>query len=137
MIYIYLLYGLVFIALGLMMAMTARAPMPVLPRSSLWLLAAFGFLHGAHEWIHMGILILERTVGDGGILLLQSANLVPLSISFALIMQSGIETLITLQQWPRWSRIVPALLLVFWAVLAISVRQGFGVDGTIVADLAW
>ncbi|MBI2883084.1 MAG: hypothetical protein HY675_27970 [Chloroflexi bacterium] len=124
MIYIYLPYGLAFVALGLVMTMAARAPVPVLPRGSLWLLAAFGFLHGAHEWMEMAVSIQAPVAGQGGTLPLQLVNLLPLSVSFALAGQSGIETLIAVKGWPRWSRGVPALTLALWAILAIAIGQG-------------
>ncbi|MFO7624053.1 MAG: sensor histidine kinase [Anaerolineales bacterium] len=50
---IYLIYGLAFFTMGLaLMLESGRSPLLV-ERRTLWLLALFGLLHGAHEWIEI------------------------------------------------------------------------------------
>ncbi|MCL5957788.1 MAG: ATP-binding protein [Chloroflexi bacterium] len=126
-IYVYLPYSVAFLALGLVMVMAARAPVPVLPRASLWLLAAFGFFHGLHEWIEMAELIQSRSVGGGSLAFLDPADLFLIAFSYAFVMQAGIEILIPLRQWPKWSRCVPIAVLLIWAgvFVALAVSLGF------------
>ena len=125
-VYVFLPYSLAFLALGFVMTMTARAPVPVLPRASLWLLAAFGFLHGLHEWVEMAIQIQVRTTGDGSIILLSFTDLLLLAFSFTSAMQSGIEVLVQLKWWPKWSRGIPVTALLILAFVVVVAAQPLG-----------
>jgi signal transduction histidine kinase len=50
---IYFIYGLAFFTLGLALLLESdRSPLLV-ERRTMWLLASFGILHGAHEWIEI------------------------------------------------------------------------------------
>jgi signal transduction histidine kinase len=60
---IYFIYGLAFFTMGLaLMLESGRSPLLV-ERRTLWLLASFGLLHGAHEWIEI-ILLLVGWLGS-------------------------------------------------------------------------
>ncbi len=128
MIYVYLFYGLAFIALSLVMALQARSHVQVLLIDSLWILAVFGFLHGAHEWVAMAVMLQGNTMGNVALALVQSGNLVLNAISFAFLMQFGIELAVQLKQWPAWPRWIPASLGL--VIIAIAVALPLGVLGT-------
>ena len=128
MIYVYLFYGLAFIALGLVMALQARSHVQVLLIDSLWILAVFGFLHGAHEWVAMAVMLQGNTLGDITLASVQSGNLLLNGISFAFLMQFGIELAVRPKRWPVWSRWIPASLVL--AVVLIAVTLPLGAVGT-------
>ncbi|MCL5946612.1 MAG: ATP-binding protein, partial [Chloroflexi bacterium] len=125
-IYVFLPYSLAFLALGLVMAMTARSPVPVLPRAALWLLAGFGFTHGLHEWVELATIIQQRTVGDGTIAPLQLSDDLLTAISYVLVMQAGLEVLIRLKRWPEWSRVIPGGLFLAWAISLVVLLEQTG-----------
>src|SRR3970040_1028758 len=57
---LFLVYGLAFLATGLILGLQARLPFGVLPRRPLALLAAFAVVHGVAEWTAMGLLIADQ-----------------------------------------------------------------------------
>ena len=52
MIAVFLFYGFAFLLMGLILGLQVRSPWTSL--HALWLLAAFGLLHGAAEWAELG-----------------------------------------------------------------------------------
>jgi signal transduction histidine kinase len=119
-IYVYLPYGLAFIALGLVLSLQARMPVLVLPRALLWLLAAFGLTHGAHEWLMMAAAVEAIKRNAGGIPALRVGALYLAALSFLLLAQFGIEWCIRNARWPKWARGIPAALLVAWNAFAFG-----------------
>lgn len=120
MIYVYLPYGLAFIALGLVLSLQARMPVLVLPRALLWLLAAFGLTHGTHEWLTMAALVEAIKRSAGVIPALRVGALYLGALSFLLLAQFGIEWRTRNARWPKWARGVPAALLVAWSAFAFG-----------------
>jgi signal transduction histidine kinase len=117
-IYVYLLYGLAFIALGLILSLQARMPVLVLPHSLLWVLAAFGLLHGAAEWLTMATMIEVATHGGATLPWLEGATLCLAAFSFAVLGQFGVEWRIRNARWPKPARAVPGALFILWVVFA-------------------
>ena len=107
MILVYFLYGLGFFITGTAVLLEAsrRSELPM--AQGLPLLAAFGIIHGCHEWIEMFQLIAEGS----SMLFSQAARLPILTISFILLLEFGIRMLM-LDAGRRWR-------LVRWVVLAV------------------
>ncbi|MCB0073064.1 MAG: GAF domain-containing sensor histidine kinase [Caldilineaceae bacterium] len=61
-IYIYFFYGLAFFSLGLALQVTARRQSAFRFAVAIMPLALFGYLHGAHEWLEM-FMVMERRAG--------------------------------------------------------------------------
>ncbi|HEX2141955.1 MAG TPA: histidine kinase dimerization/phosphoacceptor domain-containing protein, partial [Candidatus Limnocylindria bacterium] len=121
-------YGQVFFVMGLAIALqTLRRSALSLARPLPWL-AGFGIVHGFHEWgylfipIQSGYLPLAATEG---LLVLQ---LVIKGISFALLLQFGVELLAAVSRLPILPRLrlLPAAALLGWvgATLAVSAAVG-------------
>ena len=110
MIYLYLFYGLAFIATGLILGLQGRLPFGVLPRRAVILLAIFALIHGAAEWMTMGLLIEGR--GAPGRLSSVLRTLVPLLsvLSFAVLLQFALELWVVLAGKTRWLRLAPPAL---------------------------
>jgi signal transduction histidine kinase len=111
--YLLLLYGAAFVLLGGVLVLQARSPVRVLPGLSLWSLSAFGYLHGAREWTLLALL------HEGPARALVLAHDILLPISFAALLQFGVEVEVAHQRWPRWSRSVPLLLLVLQGLVLL------------------
>jgi signal transduction histidine kinase len=56
---VFFVYGLAFFCMGLVLMLEARRYPRLAEARVLWPLAIFGFVHGAHEWLEMAILIAQ------------------------------------------------------------------------------
>ena len=130
-------YGQVFFVLGLAIALQSlKRSTLALARPLPWL-AAFGIVHGFHEWgylfipIQSGYLPLPATEA---LLILQ---LVIKGASFALLLQFGVELLAALTRMPILARLrlLPAAAFLAWigATLAVSA----GLTGYVPDARAW
>ncbi|MBI2865613.1 MAG: HAMP domain-containing histidine kinase [Chloroflexi bacterium] len=126
MIYVFLFYGLSFIALGLVIGLQARSPVPALPRAALWFLAAFGFLHGAHEWVEMADLCRTGGSAHNGDPVLLLGDVVLAAASFACLLQYAVEALIKLDNWPRWLRAAPGGIFLLLAAIFVALELPSG-----------
>lgn len=54
---VFFVYGLAFFSMGLAMMLEAQRAPKLAEARVLWPLAIFGYIHGSHEWLEMGILI--------------------------------------------------------------------------------
>ena len=131
-VYVFLAYGLAFIGLGLVSIWQARSPIRVLPAGPLWFLGGFGVLHGAHEWVELGLVVESDFVGIAQTVQLQFANFVLVVASFALLMQSGVDLLVVLGRRSRYWRIIPLALLLALAIVLFAIEPPFD-DG----NIAW
>ncbi|BBI99817.1 hypothetical protein FGKAn22_15100 [Ferrigenium kumadai] len=101
--YIFFVYGLAFMVLGVVCFTRQRSPQEVLP----WLfMGLFGFTHGLNEWLDL----LALTAGDTP--LFSSVRLAVMAASFAFLVEFGRVATIKLgmRTVGRW--ILPVLLLV-------------------------
>lgn len=125
------IYGQVFFLMGLAVALQARhrSQLPF-ARTLVWL-AGFGLVHGLMEWGYLFIPIqsgfLPLPIVEG-LLVLQ---LLLKSISFALLLQFGVELLLSTRDplaVPRiggqpWLRLVPGVAIGLWAVATIALSS--------------
>jgi signal transduction histidine kinase len=114
---IYFIYGLVFFVVGLAIALQSRHSSRLdLARSLTWL-AAFGFLHGFHEWGDLFIPLQAEYLAPEIIRVLHYIHLLLLAVSFACLFEFGAALLESLK--PRkWLHILAAGLLVGWALFS-------------------
>ncbi len=117
---IYFFYGLSYVTMGIAITTVLGRPTKLSLIKALPWLAAFGLVHGFHEWIEMVALVpglesLERTAAFG------AAVLGTLSISAFFLFQFGIELCREeLGKAKSW-RLIPLIFLLSWIVLtAIS-----------------
>src|SRR3977135_3097970 len=60
MFYLYLVYGAVFFATGVLLGFQSRLPPSVVPSRALWWLSAAMVIHGLSEWLTMSALVRDR-----------------------------------------------------------------------------
>jgi signal transduction histidine kinase len=130
-------YGQVFFVLGLAVALQSlKRSTLALARPLPWL-AAFGIVHGFHEWgylfipIQSGYLPLPATEA---LLILQ---LVMKGASFALLLQFGVELLAAVTRLPILPRLrlLPAAAFLAWTGAALAVSSGM--TGFVPDAAAW
>lgn len=122
--FIYLLYGASFLFLGISITTKDMQGSDLEIANCLWLLAAFGFTHGAHEWIEMGSRIEGQNLSVRQIISVQALASGLLILSFICLLQFGLSLL-----WPRdkirryLSQVVPAFFFILW--LLYPTKQGW------------
>lgn len=115
---IYFIYGLMFFVLGLAIALQSRHSSHLdLARSLNWL-AAFGFLHGFHEWGDLFIPLQAEYLASGIVPILKYIHLLLLAASFGCLYAFGLALLEPLKH-RRVLHIGFASLLVGWLVLSL------------------
>ena len=86
---VYFFYGLAFFALGLALALASRRQSGFRFVEAILPLAAFGILHGAHEWIEMFQKIAALTSGYTPSLAAELIRTLILALSFILLLSFG------------------------------------------------
>ena len=115
---IYFIYGLTFFVLGLAIALQSRHSSHLeLARSLNWL-AAFGFLHGFHEWGDFFIPLQGQYLAPMAIRVLHYFHLLLLAVSFVCLYGFGLALLESLKP-RRWLHVGYASLIVAWVVLSV------------------
>lgn len=111
-------YGLAYFSAGLAIALQQRRMSNFRLAHNLWLLGAFGIIHGAAEWGDIFIPIQSSLVSDFWIAALSDVQEIAWAISFAFLLQFGVSMiapLLPLVPWvqtfvrwygPLWSLVV-------------------------------
>jgi signal transduction histidine kinase len=114
---IFFVYGLMFFVLGLAIALQSRHSSHLeLARSLNWL-AAFGFLHGFHEWGDFFIPLQAQYLAPGVVQVLQYFHLILLVASFTCLYGFGLALLEPIKH-STWLHLGFATLLVAWLLLS-------------------
>lgn len=114
-------YGQVFFVMGLAIALQSRRYSRLdLARCLQWL-AAFGIVHGVHEWGDLFIPLQATYLDQSLILALTLVHLATLGVSFALLFEFGMRLLRSLLPGRigpmlRW---LPLLVLIAWSVISV------------------
>lgn len=110
---LFFVYGLAFFVLGLATALQSRQYSRLdLARTLKWL-AAFGLIHGLHEWGDVFIPIQGEYVSQFAVEMLHRLHLVLLGVSFACLMEFGVALYRTLGA-PDWLNVIPGSFLAVW-----------------------
>lgn len=114
------IYGQVFFVLGLAITLQSwRHSRLALARSLKWL-AAFGFLHGFHEWGDVFIPLQAQYLAQPFVELLWGLQVILLAVSFACLFQFGVETLRPFPDRLLFLRYLPGLALALWIFMAFG-----------------
>ncbi len=118
---IYFIYGLVFFVVGLAIALQSRHSSRLDLAHYLTWLAAFGFLHGFHEWGDLFIPLQAEYLAPAIISVLHYIHLFLLAASFACLFEFGVALLEPLKRkWPHF--IAPGLLLLWLVIIFFPLR---------------
>jgi signal transduction histidine kinase len=110
---VYFVYGLVFFLLGFAIALQSyRHTRLELARSLKWL-AAFGIIHGIHEWGAIIVPFQAMYVNDALMTVFLTLQVVLLVVSFFCLFRFGADLL--KDRWP-WLIYVPYLIVFFWVL---------------------
>lgn len=118
---VFFLYGLAFFILGLTIAVYPKKHSEFRLAQHIWLIAAFGILHGLTEWVDMFI-ILEKPFGIPSLRIIRFF-LLPLSYVF--LLQFGAKSITDAKQRYHVLNAAPVIFSIIWAIIVISSTQRF------------
>jgi two-component system NtrC family sensor kinase len=113
--FLYLVYGAVFLFLGVAIAAKDMKGSDLRLADKLWMLGMFGFLHGAHEWLELGVLIEGKSLSFDQIVAEKTGAVVLGLFSFLFLLRFGISLVQGLDtRRTRWVAVLPLPLLLLW-----------------------
>lgn len=133
---VFFFYGLAFFTMGLVLALASRRASELKFARAIIPLAAFGLLHGIHEWIEMFQKIATLTGGYTPTIPQESVRLAVLLMSFLMLLAFG---LLLLGPEPIDHRrvLIPILGMIgLWAVSVLVVTRALGSPPEEVVGLA-
>ena len=115
--FLYLLYGASFLFLGVTIATKDMKGSQLEIANGLWLLGAFGILHGVRAWLELGALIEGRHLTLQLVILARTLAAALLIASFLFLLQFGLSLLRVHDSARKFcSRVVPAFLFILWFI---------------------
>jgi signal transduction histidine kinase len=117
--HLYFFYGLVFFFLAISTMFTYKRTSEFILANSLWLMAAFGFTHGAYAWVELFLLLQTQDGMEIQIFLLNGIKILLFISSFLFLMHFGLTLIshtITNKRRKMMISAVPVILLFFWVV---------------------
>jgi len=117
-VYVYFFYGLAFFVMGLAVALESRQASELSLARGAWLLAAFGLVHGGHEWIEMFII----NAGQPTPLWFDWVRVAILATSFLFLLVFGVRLLPRVQNRPQFAARVAILGAVAYLAQVALVR---------------
>ena len=114
---LYLVYGAAFLFLGVSITAKDMKGSDLKLADSLWLLASFGFLHGAREWLELGHLVESQQLSSHQIYVEKTIEVSLTVLSFLFLLQFGISLISRLDEKRfRWVKVIPLPLFIMWAL---------------------
>ena len=134
--YIFFFYGLAFFSMGLAILLEMGHGSDPRLRHALRPLAAFGLIHGGHEWLEM----FEKLglFPGAGIdpLAWQAIRIGILALSFLALSAFGSSLLAPGDRLRSWSLVVPIVQATAWGIIVLAVARSYpGLDAWLVADI--
>jgi signal transduction histidine kinase len=123
---VFFFYGLAFFAMGLALALASRRTSEFRFARAILPLAAFGMLHGLHEWVEMFQKVATLTGGYTPTALQEGVRLAILVVSFLMLLAFGL-LLLNPEPINRWRVLVPILGMIgLWALSVLVVTTALG-----------
>lgn len=118
---VFFVYGLAFFVLGMAIFLCPKKDSAFKLASDLWLISAFGILHGLNEWIDMFILI-QKPMDSIAVKILR---VIILPVSFLFLVQFGVKIILGHKKKYSILRALPPALFLIWIIITVSSRQWF------------
>lgn len=123
---IFFFYGLAFFSMGLAILLEYSKCSDERLRHALRPLAAFGFIHGAHEWFEMFIISGMINLDTESAVLFEGVRLFLLAFSFLSLAAFGSSLMAPDERWRRLSLLLPLVLSAVWAFGLMILRGEYG-----------
>jgi len=119
MIFIWFIYGLAFFALGLAIIVYPKRGSAFKLAKHIWLIAAFGILHGINEWVDMFIAL----GGPFPVDILRIIHIATLAGSFLFLLRFGTRIISESKKKYRFLEFLPIVLFVIWVLIVVFSSQ--------------
>ncbi len=117
---VFFFYGLAFFILGVSIFLYPKKRSRFILADSLWLIAAFGVIHGINEWIDMFTHI-QRPME---IMPLRITRMIVMPVSFLFLLYFGTKVIAETKKKYSILKRLPITLLIIWAIIiAVSSQQ--------------
>ncbi|MHB0976473.1 MAG: PP2C family protein-serine/threonine phosphatase [Candidatus Aquicultorales bacterium] len=117
---VFFFYGLAFFSMGVALLTTVRRPLRLPLIIALPWLAAYGILHGIHEWIGLVELMPEYEDLVSTSIQFAALGVGTLAVSVAFLFQFGVSFVRRVSEKAQPLKYVPAALFTIWLLIAIS-----------------
>jgi signal transduction histidine kinase len=118
---VYFFYGLAFFVMGLALAMARRGASQLRFAAAIGPLAAFGIVHGIHEWVEMFQLVGALISGHTPTIAEEWGRLALLTISFLMLLAFATILLSPQSRSPHQPAIIVGAMASLWAVSVLIV----------------
>ena len=135
MVAIYFLYGLAFFSMGLVLLVEGGRGSDRRLRHALRPLAAFGFVHAAHEWMEMVVFLELVPLSAEFLPLIEAARIFALATSFLSLAVFGAFLLASTRQLHRLSLLIPLIMVAIWG-FGLLLMKGIYTDPMRIWDVA-
>ncbi len=125
---IYFFYGLSFFSMGLVILQEVGRCSNTRFRQALYFLAAFGILHGAHEWVEMFEILWTLPGIDQTPLVGENVRLLLLAFSFLPLGTFGAALLIPSERYLRLALLTSLIQAGVWSFGLLILREYYSVD---------
>jgi two-component system, cell cycle sensor histidine kinase and response regulator CckA len=122
MIIVFFFYGLSFFLLGISISLQSRKGSEFKFGSYLWLLAAFGIVHGANEWLDMFLMLGKSYWKESGMEAMEVVRFFAGTASFVFLFLFGLQLLVLNNKKLRW--VLPTSIGGF--AMFVSALFGYG-----------
>ncbi|MBI4655103.1 MAG: hypothetical protein HY752_08980 [Nitrospirae bacterium] len=124
--HLYFFYGLAFFLLGLFIVFKETKASDLKLAGSLWLLAGFGFAHGAHEWIELYLLLQGQHISVNEMFWLKLITVFVVIVSFLFLLQFGLKLIPSNNNYKKRLKGIPFILSLLWIIYLWN--NGFSMD---------
>ena len=115
MLFVWFIYGLAFFVLGLAILVYPKKPSVFKLADDIWLIAAFGLLHGINEWLDMFLAFGKPFPPD----ILKIIRLVTLVGSFLFLLRFGTKVISEKIKKYRFVQVLPIIFLAAWIIIIV------------------
>ena len=130
-------YGLAFFSMGLVVMLEGGRAADARLKHALRPLAAFGLIHGVHEWLEMFDQLNLLSEFVGGPMLWSAVRFGLLAFSFLSLSAFGGSLLSPNERYRRLSLLVPLAQAAVWGTGIFVMRERFALEALWLAAVAW
>jgi signal transduction histidine kinase len=134
---VFFTYGLAFFCMGLVVMLEGGRATDARLKHALRPLAAFGLIHGVHEWLDMFDQLNLLSEFAGGPVVWNAVRLGLLAFSFLSLSAFGGSLLSPNERYQRLSLLVPLAQTAVWGLGIFMIRERFTVEALWLTAAAW
>ncbi len=125
---LYFAYGLVFLFLGASIGIKDMKASKLKIAGNLWLLSAFGFTHGTHEWIQLFLIVQKAFLSVDNFITIQFISTIIVLLSFLCLLLFGLALMDKMNNNPFFKWFQLGAIIAFFIMVFYLTRHDFHGD---------